>query len=121
MMERRLDRHDFVAIVLDGKSFGDDEIIIAIGITMEGKKIILGIIHAATENHRVCRNFLNNLIDRGLKYDKGLLCIIDGAKGLRKAINEVFGRAAIVQRCQWHKRENVVSHLSKSIQHTESV
>jgi transposase-like protein len=57
-MERRLDRHDFVAIVLDGKSFGEDEIIIAVGITIEGKKVILGIIQAATENHRVCRDFL---------------------------------------------------------------
>lgn len=116
IMERELDRHDFVAIILDGKSFGEDEIIIAIGITMEGKKVILGIIQAATENHSVCRDFLNELIERGLRYDKGLLCIIDGAKGLRKAINEVFGTHGIVQRCQWHKRENVVSYLPKSIQ-----
>jgi len=116
IMERRLDRYDFVAIVLDGKSFGEDEIIVAVGITIEGKKVILGIIQAATENHRVCRDFLNNLIDRGLKYDKGLLCVIDGAKGLRKAINNVFGACAVVQRCQWHKRENVVSYLSKSTQ-----
>jgi transposase-like protein len=116
IMERRLDRYDFVALVLDGKSFGEDEIIVAVGITMEGGKVILGIIQAATENHKVCRDFLNNLIDRGLKYDKGLFCIIDGAKGLRKAINNIFGDRGIVQRCQWHKRENVVSYLSKSTQ-----
>ncbi len=116
IMERRLDWYNFVAVVLDGKSFGEDEIIIAIGITIEGKKVILGIIQAATENHKVCRDFLNELIDRGLKYERGLLCIIDGAKGLRKAINEVFGTYSVVQRCQWHKRENVVSYLSKSIQ-----
>jgi len=116
IIERRLDWYDFVAVVLDGKSFGEDEIIIAIGITIEGKKVILGIIQAATENHKVCRDFLNELIDRGLRYDRGLLCIIDGAKGLRKAINEVFGTYSVVQRCQWHKRENVVSYLPKSIQ-----
>jgi transposase-like protein len=56
------------------------------------------------------------LIDRGLKYDHGLLCVIDGAKGLRKAINQVFGAQGIVQRCQWHKRENVVAYLPKGLQ-----
>lgn len=116
LMERRLDQYDFVAIVMDGKSFGDDGIIMAIGITMEGRKLILGVIQAATENHRVCRDFLVRLVDRGLRYDKGLLCVIDGAKGLRKATSEVFGIYGIVQRCQWHKRENVVAYLPKGLQ-----
>jgi len=116
LMDRRLDRYDFVAIVLDGKSFGDDRIVMAVGITIEGKKVLLGLIQAGTENHRVCRDFLLELIDRGLRYERGLLCVIDGAKGLRKAINEVFGTYGIVQRCQWHKRENVVSYLPKGLQ-----
>jgi putative transposase len=116
LMERRLEGYDFVAIVIDGKTFGDDEIIMAIGVTIEGKKVVLGIIQAGTENHRVCKDFLLRLIDRGLKYDKGLLCVIDGAKGLRKAINDVFGIHGIVQRCQWHKRENVVAYLPKGLQ-----
>jgi len=116
IMERRLDGYNFVAIVIDGKTFGDDEIIIAIGVTIEGKKVVLGIIQAGTENHRVCKDFLLRLIDRGLRYDKGLLCVIDGAKGLRKAINDVFGIHGIVQRCQWHKRENVVAYLPKGLQ-----
>lgn len=118
LMERRLDGYDFMAIVLDGKSFGDDEMIIAIGITREGKKVMLGIVQSATENSRVCREFLLELIERGLGYERGLLCVIDGAKGLRKAINEVFGRCGVVQRCHWHKRENVVSYLPKGIQST---
>lgn len=116
LVERRFDGYDFVAIVLDGKSFGDDGIIMAVGITIEGKKVLLGLIQAGTENHRVCMDFLFELIERGLRYDRGLLCVIDGAKGLRKAINEVFGTHGIVQRCQWHKRENVVSYLPKSLQ-----
>ena len=115
LMERRLDGYDFVAVVMDGKRFGEDEIIIAIGITIEGRKVVLGIIQAATENHSVCRDFLHGLIDRGLRYDEGLLCIIDGAKGLRKAINEVFGVYGVVQRCQWHKRENVLKYLPKGL------
>ncbi len=116
LMERRLDGYDFVAIVIDGKTFGDDEIIMAIGITIDGKKVVLGIIQTGTENYRVCKDFLLQLIDRGLRYDKGLLCVIDGAKGLRKAITDVFGTHGIVQRCQWHKRENVVTYLPKSLQ-----
>ena len=100
-------------MVMDGKAFGDDGMIIALGVTMEGRKVFLGIIQSSTENHKVCRDFLLNLIDRGLRYDKGLLCIIDGAKGIRKAINEVFGIHGIVQRCQWHKRENIVAYLPK--------
>ncbi|MEK7851435.1 MAG: transposase, partial [Deltaproteobacteria bacterium] len=116
LMDRRLDGYDFIGIVLDGKSFGDDGIIMAVGITIEGKKVLLGLIQAGTENHRVCKDFLLELIERGLRYDRGLLCVIDGAKGLRKAINEVFGTHGMVQRCQWHKRENIVSYLPKGIQ-----
>jgi transposase-like protein len=55
LMERDLGRYDFVAIVLDGKSFGEDGIIMAVGITIEGKKVLLGIIQSGTENHKVCR------------------------------------------------------------------
>jgi len=118
LMERKLDGYDFGAIVLDGKYFGNDEMIIAIGVTKEGKKVLLGIIQSATENSNVCKAFLLELIERGLRYEDGLLCVIDGAKGLRKAMNEVFGRYGIVQRCQWHKRENVVSYLPKGMQAT---
>ena len=116
LMERPLEGYDFVAIVLDGKTFGEDEIIMAVGVTIDGKKVILGIIQSGSENHRVCGDFLRELIDRGLKYDKGLLVVIDGAKGIKKAIAEVFGPYGIVQRCQWHKRENVVSYLPKNLQ-----
>lgn len=118
LMERRLDTYDLVAIVIDGKRFGDDGIIVAVGITLEGEKILLGIVQSGTENHRVCKAFLTQLIDRGLKYEQGLLCVIDGAKGFRKAINDVFGTQGMIQRCQWHKRENIVSYLPKNMQDT---
>jgi putative transposase len=116
LMERRLDNYDFVAIVLDGKRFGDDGMIIAVGITMAGEKILLGIIQSGTENHKVCRDFLMRMIDRGMKFEQGILCMIDGAKGFKKAINQVFGTQGIIQRCQWHKRENIVEYLPKSQQ-----
>jgi len=109
--ERRLDQDEFVALVLDGKTFAADRLVLALGITLQGQKQILGVVQTATENESVCAAFLRELLDRGLRVEPGLLCVLDGAKGLRKAIQTVFGARALVQRCQWHKRENVVRYL----------
>jgi putative transposase len=113
LMERRLDPYNLVALIIDGKRFADDEMIIALGLTIEGEKILLGFTQAATENASVCKEFLTSLLERGLRIDEGVLCVMDGSKGIRKAVEEVFGRYALIQRCQWHKRENVVEYLSK--------
>lgn len=99
---------------MDGKSFGDDEMVIAIGVTMAGTKVVLGMVQTASENTRVCRQFLESLVDRGLKYEPGLLCVLDGAKGFHSAVREVFGPATVIQRCRWHKRENVLAYLPES-------
>lgn len=111
LCERRLDAYDFVALLLDGKTFAADAMVIALGITLTGEKVLLGFVQTGTENERVCAAFLRGLLERGLRAEQGLLCIIDGAKGLRKALQAVFGGQALVQRCQWHKRENVVGYL----------
>ena len=87
--------------------------VIALGITLTGEKVVLGFVQTATENEAVCAAFLRELVDRGLRAEQGLLVVIDGAKGLRKAIQTVFGGHAVVQRCQWHKRENVLPYLPK--------
>jgi transposase-like protein len=118
LAERDLSDYDIVAIFLDGKTFGDDEMVIALGVTLKGEKVVLGFVQTATENERVCSQFLRSLLDRGLRVDQGVLCVIDGAKGLRKAVGKVFGTRAAVQRCQWHKRENVVRYLSTGQQAT---
>ena len=114
--ERSLEGYDLVALFLDGKSFADEEIIIALGVTLDGQKIPLGFVQAATENERVCRRFLSDLVERGMQYESGLLVVIDGGKGLYKAVMSVLKGHACVQRCQYHKRQNVVSYLSKSEQ-----
>lgn len=116
LCERRLDGLDIVCILLDGKCFQEDEMLIAEGITLEGEKKILGFVQTGTENSVVCKEFLEGLLARGLKIDKGILCIIDGSKGIRKGIEEAFGGYALVQRCQWHKRENVLKYLPKGKQ-----
>lgn len=115
-LERDLSGHDILAIFIDGKSFADNQIIIALGITLAGEKIVLGFIESSTENHRVCRDFLNGLMDRGLNTENEILFVIDGAKGLYKGIKNVLSEKAVIQRCQWHKRENVLKYLDKNHQ-----
>lgn len=115
-LSRRLDKEDIVAIFVDGKSFHDDGIITACGVTLEGKKVILGFVQSATENGTVLKEFFESLIQRGLSFKEGLLFVVDGSKGILKAVKDVFKGYALIQRCQWHKRENILSYLSKSRQ-----
>jgi transposase-like protein len=116
LCERGLEGYDFVVLILDGKAFGSDEMVIALGVTQDGRKIPLGFIQRGKENERVCREMLEGLLERGLKIESGFLCVIDGSKGLRKALYGIFGNKVLIQRCQWHKRENVVGYLPKSMQ-----
>jgi transposase-like protein len=111
LSERRLEDHHLVALVLDGKTFAEDEMVMAVGVTVSGEKVVLGFVQTATENRKVCAAFLRELVERGLRVDVGLLVVTDGAKGLHAAVREVFGAAAVLQRCQWHKRENVLEYL----------
>ncbi|MGH9201893.1 MAG: IS256 family transposase, partial [Vicinamibacterales bacterium] len=111
LSERRLEGYDLVALMLDGKTFAEDEMVAAVGVTIMGDKVLLGFVQTATENRKVCAAFLRELVERGLRFDVGLLVVTDGAKGLHAAVREVFGTAAVLQRCQWHKRENVLAYL----------
>jgi len=114
LMERDLSGHDLVALFLDGKSFGEDEMVIAIGVALDGSKVMLGMVQTGSENTAVCRAFLKSLGERGLRSEHGLLVVVDGAKGFPRAAREVYGRAAVIQRCRWHKRENVLKYLPES-------
>jgi putative transposase len=107
---------DLVALVLDGKHFGDDCIIVALGVDRAGRKHVLGLWHGASENATVVKALLADLIERGLSTERGLLVVIDGAKALRKAVGDVWGRRALVQRCRVHKQRNVIEHLPKGKQ-----
>ena len=112
LQERSLAELDIVAIFIDAKRYADDGLIVAMGVTMEGRKVVLGIEHVHSENALAIEQWTQNLIKRGLKFEQGILFIIDGSKGIAKAIRNCFGKYALIQRCQWHKRENVVSYLN---------
>ena len=106
-------REDVVALVLDGKTFAEATMVVALGITMTGDKRFLGFVETGTENEQVLTPFLRSLVERGLDVSQGLLVIVDGGKGLRAAVRHAFRHRALVQRCQWHTRENVVSYVAK--------
>jgi transposase-like protein len=113
---RSLEEDDFLALWIDGKHVAGEQMIISVGVTGRGQKKVLGFTQATTERAEPIKELLRDLIERGLSFEEGILCVVDGGKGVRKAIDEVFGRRARVQRCQWHKRENVVSYLPKADQ-----
>ena len=108
LQERDLSGEDVVALVLDGKTFAEATMVIALGITMTGDKRFLGFVETDTENAQVLTPFLRSLVERGLDVSQGLLVIVDGGKGLRAAVRKAFRHRALVQRCQWHKREQPV-------------
>lgn len=114
----KLDGLDLVAMMLDGLSVGGHAIVVALGIAREGTKHVLGLRQGSTENKVLCTELLQDLIGRGLRGGAELLFVIDGGKGLRAAISAVFGDKAVVQRCQQHKRRNIVEHLPVARQKT---
>ena len=106
-----LDGLDLVALLLDGVHLGDHCLVVALGIAADGQKHALGLWEGATENTAVCQSLLANLQSRGLRTDRSLLVILDGAQALHKATRAVFGEAALIQRCQVHKLRNILDHL----------
>jgi putative transposase len=101
----------FPIVMIDGIILGDHMVLIALGIDSEGRKQVLGLREGDTENSRVAKALLRDLIDRGLSQERARLFVIDGAKALSSAIRKVFGSLGVVHRCQLHKRRNILGHL----------
>jgi len=106
-----LDGFDLVGLILDGVHVGEHCLIVALGIAAEGQKHALGLWAGSTENATLYQSLLANLQSRGLRTDRSLLVILDGSKALRKAVRDLFGDGALVQRCQVNKMRNVLDHL----------
>ena len=99
---------------IDGIVVAGHTVLVALGVTIEGTKVPLGIWGGSTENATITTALLQNLIERGLRVEESMLFVGDGGKGLRKALRDVFGDRAIIQRCQVHKARNVREHLPDS-------
>ncbi len=113
---RRWDQVDLLAIYVDGQRFGEHHVISAVGVDREGGKHILGIEPGATENAAAVKKLFTRLREQGMPTDRRYLFVIDGAKALRAAIDEVFGADQAVQRCRNHKVRNVLDELPREQQ-----
>jgi transposase-like protein len=112
MMERRLDKTRLCALLVDATPFQGQQMVAALGIDEYGRKMILGIRQGATENATVVGELLSDLVDRGLDFSQPRLYILDGGKALSAAVKKHAGESAAIQRCQVHKRRNVLDHLT---------
>jgi len=110
-LDRRLDDIQLAAMFIDGMEIAKHSVIIALGVTLDGTKVPLGVWCGSTENNVIAAALMQDLVKRGLRIAGPLLFVIDGGKGIRKALNDVFGDRAVVQRCQVHKARNVRDHL----------
>ena len=111
LMERPLGELRLCAIVIDGTPFKDRQMIVALGIGCDGCKTVLGLREGATENTAVVSSLLSELLERGVDFTTPRLYILDGGKALAAAVRKHAGEAAFIQRCQVHKKRNVVDHL----------
>ena len=111
LIERRLDELPLCAIYIDGVEYHSQHLVVALGVAVDGRKIVLGLQQGATENAVVTGELLADLEQRGVDFTQPRLYILDGAKALGKALKKQAGKAVLIQRCQIHKRRNVAAHL----------
>lgn len=115
-LSRPLGELDVAVLMLDGLLVKSRSVVVALAVTVDGVKHVLGIRQGSSENAAVCTELLQDLLGRGLKISRPLLCVVDGAAGLRRALQDVFGAHVLLQRCQLHKMRNVRDHLPKKAQ-----
>ena len=108
---------DLVALMVDGIRVAEHCCVVALGITLDGTKVPLGLAEGATENATVVTDLLVGLRDRGLEVTRPILVVIDGAKALRRAVGDVFDHP-VIQRCQLHKLRNVTDRLPDALAST---
>ena len=113
---RSLQGHEFCVLFLDGTYFQQQQLIVALGLNLQGQKMVLGLRQGATENTTVAKQLLEDLQQRGIDFSVPRLYVLDGGKAWQAALHKVAGPWAQIQRCQVHKIRNVVEHLSEEHQ-----
>ena len=116
LLERRFDEVELLIIYIDGMHFGDQCVLAAVGVDIQGCKHVLALREGATENAEAAKDLLQHLVEHGIDPTHRRLFIIDGSKALRTAINAVFGAHTPVQRCRNHKLRNVLGRLPREQQ-----
>ena len=118
LLERPLGELRLCAVLIDGSPFRDSQVMVALGIGCDGRKTVLGLREGATENATVVSELLDDLARRGLDFSVPRLYVLDGSKALAAAVRRHAGAAACIQRCQIHKRRNVLDHLPEEHRQT---
>jgi putative transposase len=113
LAERRFEGGRFPVVMIDGVEYAGETMVVALGITEDGSKRVLGLRQGATENADVCGALLEDLVGRGLDAGRATLFVLDGSKALHAAVARVWGENAVLQRCQVHKRRNVKAHVAE--------
>ena len=108
---RDLTSETWMSIMIDGIEFAGSCVIVVLGITTTGKKLILGLKKGETENWEVCKDLIQELAERGLRPASPILFVLDGSKALKKAVRKVFGEDHPIQRCIRHKERNCLKYL----------
>ena len=116
LLERKLDDQRWVVMMIDSTPYHGQQFLVALGIAADGRKRVLGLRQGATENETVANELLEDLRERGVDFRQVRLYVLDGAKALHKAVRRHAGEAAPIQRCQLHKRRNVLRHLPEAYQ-----
>lgn len=111
LIGRDLSTLDVAALMIDGVMFAECCCVAALVITTDGTKVPVGLWDGDTENGTVVKDLLADLVARGLRYEQGILVVIDGGKALAAGVKRVFGKRAVVQRCVLHKRRDVAGYL----------
>ena len=116
LWERPLGQYPLCGMMIDGTWFEKQDVIVALGITIYGQKVVLGLRQGGSENATVVKQLLSDLRDRGVDFEVPRLYILDGGKALHTAVRHTAGKAAQIQRCQVHKIRNVVDHMTEEYQ-----
>jgi transposase-like protein len=88
-------------------------VLVALGITTEGKKEVIDFKLAAGESQGAWESFLNGLYRRGLSGEGVEVIVVDGGTGLLAGLDLVYDSIP-VQRCWAHKARNVLNRVRRS-------
>jgi putative transposase len=119
---RDLSKESIKYLFIDGVTFpmriGDSiervPVLVAIGVTEDGQKRVLGLQSGDKESATTWREFFKDLHARGLRIHQVALGVMDGLPGLEAVFKELFPQAE-VQRCQVHVARNVLAKVPKKL------
>jgi transposase-like protein len=110
---RDLKKYDFIALMIDGIRLAEGVwVIVAMGIDIEGKKMMLDFEEGSSENATAVGDLIKRLKQRGVdsREDRPLLVVRDGSKAIKKAVKKHWPKAK-QQECLVHMQRHTRDKL----------